>query len=42
LWPRDDVELEQVVALADQALYTAKQSGRGRVVLHGDAPEGGE
>lgn len=42
LWPRDDAELEQVVALADQALYMAKQTGRGRVVLHGDAPEGGE
>jgi PleD family two-component response regulator len=25
------------VELADQALYLAKQAGRGRVILHGDA-----
>ncbi|MEQ9724046.1 GGDEF domain-containing protein [Pseudomonas sp. WHRI 8822A] len=42
LWPQDDTELEQVMALADQALYRAKQTGRGRVMLHGEAPVPGE
>ncbi|CAH0190117.1 putative signaling protein CC_0091 [Pseudomonas sp. Bi70] len=37
LWPQDHTDLEQVVELADQALYLAKQAGRGRVILHGDA-----
>lgn len=37
LWPQDHADLEQVMALADQALYLAKQTGRGRVILHGEA-----
>ena len=36
LWPRDDGSLEQVVELADQALYRAKQAGRGRAAFHGE------
>ncbi|UCJ18805.1 diguanylate cyclase [Pseudomonas sp. MM211] len=36
LWPQDDADLEQVVELADQALYRAKQNGRGRAVFHGE------
>lgn len=43
LWPQDGSSLEQVVELADQALYRAKQTGRGRVTLQGEAPApGGE
>jgi diguanylate cyclase (GGDEF)-like protein len=37
LWPQHDADLEQVMELADQALYRAKQTGRGRVMLHGEA-----
>ncbi|KIQ06579.1 MULTISPECIES: GGDEF domain-containing protein [Pseudomonas] len=36
LWPQDHASLEQVVELADQALYRAKQNGRGRAVFHGE------
>jgi diguanylate cyclase (GGDEF)-like protein len=36
--PREDaqqVELEEFIHTADDALYEAKRAGRGRVVLHG-------
>lgn len=38
LWPQDDTDLEQVVMLADKALYRAKQAGRGRAVFHAEPP----
>ncbi|MDD1509189.1 sensor domain-containing diguanylate cyclase [Pseudomonas sp. CNPSo 3701] len=38
LWPQHDADLEKVMEMADQALYRAKQTGRGRVMLHGEAP----
>jgi diguanylate cyclase (GGDEF)-like protein len=33
--PRDATELDQLMELADKALYTAKAAGRDQVVLHG-------
>lgn len=34
LWPLDGLELEQVLELADQALYRAKSAGRNRAEFH--------
>ena len=39
LWPQDDPQLEQVVQLADQALYRAKDAGRGQSIFHSASPE---
>ena len=36
-WPQDGVEITEVMALADQALYAAKRAGKGRVAFHGVA-----
>jgi len=41
LAPRDGVDLRQLTSCADAALYQAKRSGRGSVVLWGDAPVAG-
>ena len=34
-WPQDGAQIDQVMALADQALYAAKRAGKGRVGFSG-------
>jgi len=42
LWPQHGAALEQAVELADQALYRAKQTGRGRFMLHDETLTAGD
>ena len=34
-WPQDGAEIDQVMVLADQALYAVKRAGKGHVRFHG-------
>jgi diguanylate cyclase (GGDEF)-like protein len=34
LWPEEAAEIEEAIEQADQALYSAKRAGKGRVHFH--------